>query len=261
MTESPYFFFKLGKEERDGAIDADGMTVIIGGVVSERSQGKCIAVKVFGIAEESQDEVAAAHVVRQIAEEEASMRVVTHVLDDGAAIGITVRFFDFVRGRAGKTLQQERANIGVPDAINDRFMGQDGVGASLAGIAQGQGQDQEQDQDRGRDSYRKEPLCPSYCAPFDFALMSTSLESPEPGGALGCSRPLCQDSSGETFGCGPFPPQLSPSRWNLHSSRPRTSSCKAWLTTRKQCYDSNTTSSLPLSQVLITNPGSRMGDG
>ena len=82
------------------------MAVIVRRVVSQSPQRKRVAVEVVGIAEKGQDKVSASHVVRQVAEEKAPVRVVAHVLDDGSAVCVAVRFFDFFGRRVGKTLQQ-----------------------------------------------------------------------------------------------------------------------------------------------------------
>src|SRR4029077_10076217 len=79
------FLLQLGIQERDRAIRTHGMTVIVGGIVGECAKRKRVTVKVLGIPEKSQDEVPAPHIVRQVAEEETSVRVVAHVLDDGSA--------------------------------------------------------------------------------------------------------------------------------------------------------------------------------
>jgi hypothetical protein len=64
-----------------------------------------------------------------------------------------VRFFDFFWRRTGKTLQQQGAYVGVPYAVNDRFMRKDGVGCELAWPAQRKDQ---RDDDEG--SHRKTPF-------------------------------------------------------------------------------------------------------
>ena len=102
----PIFLFQLGIQDRNRAIRAHGVTVAVRGVVSKRPKRKRVTVKVLGIPEQSEDKVSAPHIVRQIAEEEAPMRVITHVLDNGPAVGIAVRFFDFFCGRTRVTLQQ-----------------------------------------------------------------------------------------------------------------------------------------------------------
>ena len=82
------------------------MTFVVRGVVSEGPQRKGIAVKILGIVEKSQNKVSAPHIVRQVAEEKASVRVITHVLDNRPAVRIAVSYFEFFCRGIGKTLQQ-----------------------------------------------------------------------------------------------------------------------------------------------------------
>src|ERR1700682_272338 len=150
------FLFQLGIQERNRTIRADGVTVIVRGVVSECPKSKRVTVKVLGIPQKSQDKVSAPHIVRQVAEEETSVRVITHVLDDGPAVGVAVRFFDFSSRRTGKTLQQQGAYVGVPYAVNDRFMRKDGVGRGLTWPAQRE----DQRHNDGEGSHRKSLAAP-----------------------------------------------------------------------------------------------------
>src|ERR1700693_2526237 len=96
--------FQFWVQDRYRAIGAHAVTVVVGGVVSQRAEGKRIVVEVLGIAQQSQDKVSAPHIVRQVAEEKTSVRVVAHVLDNGSAVGIAVCFFNFFPGRIGETL-------------------------------------------------------------------------------------------------------------------------------------------------------------
>src|SRR4029077_16808733 len=73
------FLFQLGIQERNRAIRADGGTVTVRAVVSKCPKRNRVAVKVLGIPEKSQDKVSTPHIVRQVTEEETSVRVVTHV--------------------------------------------------------------------------------------------------------------------------------------------------------------------------------------
>ena len=97
---------QFGIQERDRAIRANGVTLDVRGVVSEGPKRKGVAVKILGISEERQDEVSAPHIVRQVAEEKASVGIVAHVLDNRPAVRIAVCFFEFFCGGIGKTLQQ-----------------------------------------------------------------------------------------------------------------------------------------------------------
>src|SRR5579872_1117634 len=71
-----------------------------------------------------QDEVSAPHIVRQVAEEKTSMRIVAHVLNNRSAVSIAMCFFQlFCRG-IRKTLQQEGAYV--------RVMSKNGIGRGLS---------------------------------------------------------------------------------------------------------------------------------
>src|ERR1700730_6944994 len=80
------FLFQLGIQEWNGAVRADGVAVVVRGIVSECAEGKGVAVKVLGIPEKSQNKVSAPHIVRQVAEDKTSVRVITHVLDNSPAV-------------------------------------------------------------------------------------------------------------------------------------------------------------------------------
>ena len=64
------------------------MSCSIGGVVGKGSQRKRILVQIVGLGDERENKIAAANIVREIAEELTAEGIVTHVLNDGASIGI-----------------------------------------------------------------------------------------------------------------------------------------------------------------------------
>ena len=92
-------------------------------VGSKRPKRKRVTVKVLGIPEKSQDKVSTPHIVRQVAEKFISVRVIAHVLDDGAAVSVGVGLAQIVRGGVGKTREKERADVGIPGCIDDGFVG------------------------------------------------------------------------------------------------------------------------------------------
>lgn len=98
--------FQLGIQEGNRAIRGHEVAVVVRGVVRERPERKSVAVKVLGIAQQSQDKVPAPHIVRQVAEEITSVRVIAHVLDNGAAICIAMGFLDFFPRSVGEPLQE-----------------------------------------------------------------------------------------------------------------------------------------------------------
>src|SRR5260221_348109 len=66
--------------------------------------------------------------MHQVAEIPATERVVTEILDDSAAIGVGMGFFDLIFRKAWITLEQKRADLVSPLQVHDLFMGQDGIG-------------------------------------------------------------------------------------------------------------------------------------
>src|SRR4029077_14877809 len=88
------FFLQFGVKHRDRAIRADGVTLIIGGIMSQRSEREGIAVEIAGIAKEGQDKIPAADLKGVGAKEKSPGRVVPQVLNKGPAIGIAVRLLE-----------------------------------------------------------------------------------------------------------------------------------------------------------------------
>ena len=120
--------FQPGIQERNRTIGADVVTFIVCGIVSERPQRESITVEIPGIMDEGQDEVSAPHIVHQVAEEKASVRIVAHILDNRPAVSVAVCFFQLLGRGLGKTLQQHGAYARVPCAVNDRLMSKNGIG-------------------------------------------------------------------------------------------------------------------------------------
>src|SRR4029077_1990374 len=90
------FFLEMGVQDRDRAIRADGVPVIVRGVVSQRAEREGIAVEIAGIAEEGQDKIPAADVMSQVAEKNSSGGKVPQVWDEGPAVGIAVRLLELL---------------------------------------------------------------------------------------------------------------------------------------------------------------------
>ena len=66
------------------------MAVIIGGVVCQGSECEGILVDVLCLVKERLDEIAAADIMGQVAEETIAKRVIAHVLNDAAPIRISM---------------------------------------------------------------------------------------------------------------------------------------------------------------------------
>src|ERR1035437_5084138 len=81
-----------------GVFDANrqidvGMSIDIGNVVGERSQSESVLIEVLRIAEHRQNEITSADIVCQIAEDVITEGIVANVLDDAAAVGIGMGFY------------------------------------------------------------------------------------------------------------------------------------------------------------------------
>ncbi len=89
------FGAKLGILNGNRGVD-DGMAGDIRGVVSERAEGERVFIRILALREKLADEVAAANVVNQIAEFDAAEGIVPEILNDGATVGVAVRFFELI---------------------------------------------------------------------------------------------------------------------------------------------------------------------
>ena len=112
----------------DGNSLIDGWVAVdVGRIVRQRAQGKGILVRVLAFAHQLDNEVPAAHIMHQVAEVLVAERVVSKVLNDRAAVGISMRLFDLVFGNSWKPLHQKRPNLRDPQQIDNLLVGQDGV--------------------------------------------------------------------------------------------------------------------------------------
>ena len=66
--------------------------------------------------------------MRQVAEENASVRVIAHILNNRAAIREAMRLPQIVRRGIGKAFEEQRLDTGVPRRIDDRFMRKHRIG-------------------------------------------------------------------------------------------------------------------------------------
>src|SRR5215471_6127552 len=112
------------------------MTVHVRDVVRQSSQGEGVVIDVSRFLEKRLDEITAPDVVSKMAEEAASERVVTHVLDDTARVRIRVGTTQLLEGRVGKAFKQKRLDLVIPLGVNDRFIRQHRVPQGWAGNAQ-----------------------------------------------------------------------------------------------------------------------------
>src|SRR3954447_12380677 len=103
------------------------MSVVVGREMRQGSERKGVLVQILRFANERDDKVAAADIVREIAIERAAERIVAKVLDNTAAVGVGMRDYQiFGRGRR-EPFQQEGLDGAVPGGIDNGLVRQDRV--------------------------------------------------------------------------------------------------------------------------------------
>ena len=136
-------------EDGDGAINGDGVAVIVGGIVGQGAECESVVIEIVrfaGVAEKRADKISAADVMDDVAEFVAAVRVVAEILDDGAAVGVTVGGAEFVVSGVGETRKEQRTDAVFPSGIDNGFVGEDGVSVG----ARRSKREQEQEDDAGR---------------------------------------------------------------------------------------------------------------
>src|SRR5262249_36025349 len=93
------------------------------GIVAQSSQSECQLVYVLCVVNQLHDKFAAAHIVKQITEKPVAGRIVAHVLNQAAAIGIGVGLAQIVFCGIGKTVQQEALDVTLPDEVDYLLVG------------------------------------------------------------------------------------------------------------------------------------------
>jgi hypothetical protein len=104
----------------------------VGGVVGESAEGEGVLIDVAGffrLGEHVGDEVSAADVVGEVAEEFVAEGVVSDVLDEAAAVGVGMGGADLVFGGVGKSGEEHGMKLLLPEEVDDLLVGEDGVGA------------------------------------------------------------------------------------------------------------------------------------
>ena len=89
--------------------------------------------------------------MHQVAEFRAAERIVAEVLDDGAAIGVGMRFFDLVFRQSRISLEQKRADLVGPEQVHDLLVRQNGVCGQTAATHE------HNQQKRGRTAAKQAP--------------------------------------------------------------------------------------------------------
>src|SRR5258708_40195388 len=84
---------QFGIQNRDRAVGANHIALAVGSVVSESAERKGIPIQVRGIFQQGDYKIAASYIVAQIAEEKTAMRVIAHVQNNAAAVGIGMCLF------------------------------------------------------------------------------------------------------------------------------------------------------------------------
>ncbi len=140
---SPNFLRKWRIENGHGAIGADAVTLVVGGVMRESTEGKGVLVDILRVAEHGHNEIAAANVMSEITEKMAAVRIVAEVLYDGATIGIGLRGTQFFFGGVGIFCLEQWFQMRLPYGVNQRLMGENGIGIARRG-----GQEFEEEKER-----------------------------------------------------------------------------------------------------------------
>src|SRR4029077_2466118 len=102
-------------------------------IMRQRAQCESVFVRILALRQQLSNEVTTANVVHQIAEFHAAKRVVAQVLDDGAAIGVTVGLLELVLRELRKSLQKKWAELISPHQVDDFLVGEHGVGKRTTG--------------------------------------------------------------------------------------------------------------------------------
>ena len=124
---SPEFPGQLGVFERHRTVHGNPVALGVGGVVGQSAQREGILVEVLRFANHVEHKIAAAHIVHQIAEEFAAERIIPHVLDDAAGVGVGVGLNQIFGGGLRPTFKKQRLDVLVPSRIDDGFVGENGI--------------------------------------------------------------------------------------------------------------------------------------
>src|ERR1700744_4120660 len=84
-------------------------------------------VRFLSIVEQGKDKVTTPCVMDKVAEELAAKRIVAHVLDDGATVGLGVDFTQLIVGSVRKAFEKQRAKSIWPAGVNDGFVSKNGI--------------------------------------------------------------------------------------------------------------------------------------
>src|SRR5438105_7336217 len=136
------------------------MRANIGGVMSQCPERESIFVKVGSLTNKVRHEIAAARVMRQVAEEFAAKRVIADVLNQTAPIRESMRSAKILRCGRRKTFAQDWLNFVLPNNVDDLLVSEKGIGQRSCQKAR----DQEQQTKRYRNETRH-PFVPATMHP------------------------------------------------------------------------------------------------
>ena len=125
-TDLPNFARSFGYCDGDGLVDRR-VAGDIRRIVRQGSQREGVLVDILAFEQQLANKVSAADVVHQVAEFSAAERVVAEILDDGASVGVGMRFLDLVFRQSRISLEQEGLDLIGPEQVYDFLVRQNGI--------------------------------------------------------------------------------------------------------------------------------------
>ena len=103
------------------------MARVVERVVSQRTQGEGVLVRIPGVADQRLDEVAGTDVVREVGEQMTAERVVAEVLNQRAAVCVGASLVQLFRAETAIALTQQPGDLLVPTCIDGTQMRDDRI--------------------------------------------------------------------------------------------------------------------------------------
>ena len=116
--------FEVWEFDGDRCVYGIHVAEVVSDVVRERTEGEGKLIHVAGLADEVGDEVAGTDVVSEIAEGRMAEGVVAGILDDAAAVGISMGEAKLFGSGIGIAGQEDRLDTGFPGHVDDHFVGE-----------------------------------------------------------------------------------------------------------------------------------------
>ena len=120
---APVFLFDFRVQHRYGEVRRQAMAIIVRCVMCHGSDRKSVFIQILRIFQQCFNKITASKVVGEIAKEFIAVRVVTHILNDGSPVGVSMSLTEIIGRGIGKSMEEERANARLPGRINDGFVG------------------------------------------------------------------------------------------------------------------------------------------